>query len=769
MSTLVQKSTLALAITLASAQTVYAQGVGQQQQLEPVVVSGSKPVLDPNLPNSTASKTAEELREQQNVFNPEDILRNLPNTTVRKRYAGDRNALMGGRSFATSQAPRGLVFMDGYLISNFLGRFDAPRWNMVAPEEITRMDVLYGPFSAIYPGNSIGTTVAITTSIPKKFEASARIAAQFQTFDEYGLKDRYDNNQVTALLGSRLQSGAWYRLMFNRQDSTSQPQQYFAINANSAGVFTPPTGPGSVTPVTGVLYDVGPNGLRRAILGANAGAIDHTVQQTAKVRAGYDTPGVSADGFVAWWRNDTLTRNQTFLKDTAGNAVWSGRVSQDGNVFNIPAASFGPFSRDEAHVQTGFTVKTRNAKGWNASLVTSYYQILDDLQRTALNPDPMAANGGTGIAVQRDGTRWRTFEVQGTYSPTAGDWTGGAHALTFGMHANDYRLKQSTASLADWRVGDGTPTQFVGGDTRLFALYAQDAWRFAPNWIATTGVRFESWKSMNGAQQYLPGPSVAYPEKNFNATSPKLSIAWQGIEDTTLRASIGRGTRFATVTELFQAARSGNSIVINDPNLKPERSDAIELTAERRFDNAGLRATLFQDDVRDTILNQTNIAVFPNVTNVQNIDRVRTRGVEFVGDMQNVGIKGLSFEGNISFNDSKILENKNAPNTVGKNWIRVPRVRSAITGLYKANAQWSFATTYRYQGRQWNELTNIDINPDVFGGASRVRQWDVRALWKPVAGMEVALGVDNLTDARSYQGHPFPGRTIFTELRYALR
>ncbi len=165
---------LAVFSTFLPTSTVFAQGVGTDQQLQKIKVTGTRAPLDPNLPNTTASKTAEELREQQNIFNPEDALRNLPNTTIRKRYAGDRNALIGGRSFSTSQAPRGLVFMDGYLISNFLGRFDAPRWNMVAPEEMARIDLLYGPFSAIYPGNSIGTTVAITTSKPKTFEGRAR-------------------------------------------------------------------------------------------------------------------------------------------------------------------------------------------------------------------------------------------------------------------------------------------------------------------------------------------------------------------------------------------------------------------------------------------------------------------------------------------------------------------------------------------------------------------------------------------------------------------
>lgn len=764
------KKIIAIAIAAAVSNAALAQGVATDKQLETITVTGARAPLDPNLPNSTASKTGEELREQQNIFNPEDALRNLPNTTIRKRYAGDRNALIGGRSFATSQAPRGLVFMDGYLISNFLGRFDAPRWNMIAPEEMARIDVLYGPFSAIYPGNSIGTTVAITTTKPKTFEGSARVAAQFQPFDEYGLKDNYNNNQLSALLGNRLASGIWYRLTLNRQDSTSQPMQYLGINANAAGVFAPPAGSGTATPVTGVIYDTGPTGLRRAILGANAGAIDHTIQHTAKIRAGYDLANsVSIEGFIAAWRNDTTTSNRSFLRDAAGNEIWSGRVSNNGNTFLIANNSFAPFTRDEEHAQGGFTVKTRNKTGWNGSVVSSAYQIGTDLQRTASNPDPVAANGGAGIGVERDGTRWRTFEVQSTYTPTSGDWTGGNHALTFGFHANDYRLKQTTYSLTDWRnAALTTATQFVGGETRLFALYAQDAWRIQPKWMLTTGVRAESWKSYNGTQQFFPGPSTFFEQRTITATSPKASLAWEITEDASLRLSFGRGVRFATVSELFAGAQTGNTIVIADPNLRPEKSDAIELSFGRRFNQGNIRVSLFQDDVRDTILTQTNILVFPNITNVQNIDRVRTRGIELAGDMQNVLLRGLNIDANIAYNQPRIVQNDAFPASVGKNWIRIPRVRSAVTVTYKPIETLSVATTYRYQGRQFNELNNSDINPDVYAGLSRVRQWDARILWKPVSKAELALGIDNIANKLSWQSHPFPGRTVFAEIRYGF-
>ncbi|MYM97425.1 TonB-dependent receptor [Duganella vulcania] len=754
--------TAALSLSLATA-CAYADDAA----LPTVIVNSARSGLDPDLPATDVTKTQEELRRQQNIFNPEDALRNMPSLTIRKRYSGDRNALVGGRSFSTTQAPRALVTMDGYLLSNFLGRFDAPRWNMIAPEEITSVDVLYGPFSALYPGNAIGATIAVSTSRPASFGGSVRLAMQQQSFAQYGDKDNYRNYQGSAIIGDRLASGLWYKLMLNRQDSTSQPMGYYTVTANAAGAFPAPAG-GAATPVTGIRYDTGPFGTRRAIFGANTGAIDHTRQTTAKATFGYDfSPALGAEGFLAWWDNQSTTRNRTFLRDGAGASVWSGRVTDGVNVFVLPVAAFAPNTRDEHHAQAGLTVKTRNRSGWNASVVASAYRIVDDVQRNAGSADPFAASGGAGSAVVRDGSGFNSIDLRATYTPVSGDWTGGAHALVFGLHADDYKLKQATRNTADWRNASGAEAQFSGGQTQTLAAYGQDAWRFAPHWQATLGLRAEAWEATDGVQR-VPGFAQAYPRRSAQAWSPKLSLAWDPSADTTVRLSTGRATRFATVAELFQGTVAGGAIIVNDPNLKPERSNALELMAEQRHAFGSLRASLFQDDVRDTIWSQLNLSVFPNVTNVQNVGRVRTRGLELAGQADRLGIQGLSADANIAFSKSTILENDNYLPSVGRNWARVPRVRSATTLTYAPTNVWSVSATYRYSGAQFNEINNSDYNTDVYGAVSRVSQLDVRLLVKPARGTEVAVGIDNLNNNSAYQLHPYPGRTLSAEVRYAF-
>ena len=83
-----------------------------------------------------------------------------------------------------------------------------------------------------------------------------------------------------------------------------------------------------------------------------------------------------------------------------------------------------------------------------------------------------------------------------------------------------------------------------------------------------------------------------------------------------------------TVSELFQGSISANEIVNNDPNLKPEKSWTSELTAERAFAGGSARATLFFEETKDALYSQVNVAAGGTVATIQNVDRIRTLGVE---------------------------------------------------------------------------------------------------------------------------------------------
>lgn len=737
------------------------------------------PVLPPN---SVVTRTAEQLRNQ-NLFNPEDSIRALPSTTSRKRYIGDRNALVGGRSFGTLQPSRALVYLEGYLLSNFLGRFDAPRWNMVTPEALERVDVLYGPFSAVHAGNSIGTTIVMTERTPARFEWGVRATSGSQQFHVYADEDTYHAGQVSAYVGARSKTGAWAAVAVNRQTSTSQPMQWFTVSTNDSGTF--PSVTGAATQVTGIQYDIDPRGLRRAVFGANSGAIDRSTQDAVKVRAGYLKNGVYEISVLgALWRNDSRTRNTTFLTDSTGQPVWQGRVTDGVNRFTIPATAFAPSVRDELHSQAGLTLRTRRATGWNGSFVVSDYRILDDVSRLAAGPDPVAAVGGSGTATRRDGTGWATFELQATRQRTA----SGRHAITIGAHRNVYRLDNVVRNSTDWRSNETTLAQQYVGRTAVNALYAQDVVQVTGRVAVTLGLRSEWFSTWDGAQTARVNSCVAttgatcqsngdgtfnkvlaYARRTQQGHSPKASVTWMVSDHLLLRGSYGRGVRFANVEELYNGTVTATSVAVSDPNLRAERAHAVELSAERFWAQHVLRATYFYDDVRDAILRQSDITVTPSVVRTSNVDRVATPGLELVYVGHDVWRSGIEIEANATFADSKVLENSRDPLMVGKYWLRVPKTRGSILVAWRPNATWMASVGFRHQGRSYSDVYNRDVVPNVYAGVSTINQVDVRFSLRPSHQTELAFGVDNVAGQRAFVSHPFPGRTWFAELRLAGR
>lgn len=739
-------------------QLAVAQGVATERELSPVVVAddGSYAPLDPTLPSSSHSVTRKELQNQSFV-NTEDALAYAPNTTVRKRFIGDRNANLSGRSFGTLQPARGLAYVDGYLISNFLGRFDAPRWNIVAPEEVARTDVLYGPFSAIYPGNSIGTTVAITTRTPDAPEASARVLAYRQTHDDYGLKRDYGGDQESVFAGRRW-GDLSMSVSLNRLAYESQPMAYASASATSANVAGLPV-------VSGAVLDRDPSGKARAVLGATG--MQEGVQTQAKIKLAYDIgKELQADMLFAHWRNDYRVSNETLLRDADGNPYWrpasgSSAVNIDGQRYTVPAMP--PQRGEDEHVQFGGRLRTTRDVGWNHSIQVSRYQMDTDSLRQANVSDPFAKGAVAGSDTRRDGTGWTTLELQSTWTPA--QHLG--HALTFGYHRNLYELENRVYALANWHssANRGAETQSYLGKTEVQALYAQDAWRFHPDWVATLGLRLERFRAFDGAQ-FAAGSRVEHDDRSASAASPKLSLSYALNDTWLLRASYGRGVRFPTVSELFQGTVSNNSIYNNDPDLKPEKSDAMELSAMRDTGAGNLRISLYQDNVRNAIYQQRQDVGGVAVNTVQNVARVRTRGIEIAWQAADVLIEGFDLQASAAYNDAVTVSNPALPATEGKRFPRIPRVRASLHGSYE-RGPWTASLGIRHSGRQYGELDNSDRNADTFGAVSSFTVADARFIYRFGRQASLALGVDNLTDERYYVYHPYPGRTLYAEFSLA--
>ncbi|WP_025596909.1 TonB-dependent receptor [Burkholderia sp. WSM2230] len=716
--------------------------------------------VEPDLPASVETVTRDQF-SNWNVVNTEDVLKYMPNLAVRKRFIGDLNSIIAVRGTSNTQSARGLVYADGLLLSNLLGNSYSfpPRWSMVSPDEIQRVDVIYGPYSALYPGNSLGATVLISTRMPKKFEAEADVKAFTQHFSLYGVNRNFNGSEASASIGNRIGKFS-FLLGVNHLENTSQPLQ-FATLAKSRT----PAQAGD-TPVTGAYFYNNQTNTPTAVLGINGEGIEHTVQDQFKLKMQYDfTPTLQGAFTLGYWHQRYDSQTSSFLRDANGNPVYSGKVSIDGYEYTIPASAFAPSLGHSENWLYGVTLKTRNATGWNGEAVASYYDVGNNVARLANSGAP---GNGAGTVTFGDGTGWKTLDLRSTYTPASTQAGLANHALAFGYHYDNYFLDNESYSTPNWRDGSAASfTNAFAGKTQTQALYAQDAWRLLPRWKLVYGVRYEDWRAYDGSQA-VPGKTVALGDASQQHFSPKASLSFDVSDDLTLRASIGRAYRFPTVSELFQGQINGSSIINNNPNLKPEDDLSKELTAEWAHWNGIFRFSLFQDDVKNTIFSQTDTTVIPNVTNFQNIGKVRSRGVETSYTGENVLLRGLDLLATVAYTQSKIIANAQNPASVGKYFYRIPLWRVNVAATYRFDERAAVTLAARYSGRQYNTLTNTDTNPDVFGGTSSYTVADAKFTYRPTKLSEVGIGVDNIFDARYFVYHPYPGRTFYVEARLRM-
>lgn len=732
-------------------------GVAQETaSLPEVTVLGSRPAVPTNTPNPTVGVTAREM-DDFNVVNTEDALKYAPNLIVRKRYIGDRNSIISVRGTNTRQSARSVVMADGLLLSNFLGSGFSfpPRWSMVNPEEIDRVDVIYGPYSALYPGNSLGSTVLITTRMPSEFTTDVRLQAFSQQFDLYATDDTFNGHQVNALVGNR--SGRLsYLFTADRLDNKSQPMSFASLYPSGTPLS------GGETVVTGSVADRDQRGNDRLIIGYNGEGVDHTVQDQLKVKLAYDiTDSLQGMLTTSFWQQGRDSRTASYLRDAAGDPVHSGAVNIDGQRYDIAPNTFAPSSGDNRSWLYGASLKTDHSTGWNAEAVASLYTVTEDVTRQSAS-----AGAGAGTVEYGDDTGWYTLDLRFDRRPAQ---LVGGHWLSLGYHYDRYELDNIVYNASSWQAEtlSGFNSSFAG-KTETQAVYAQDAWQLTDAWKLVLGARYERWRAFGGSRA-AGSTTVSYPKREQSEWSPKAALEYTPDAPWLVRLSLARAYRFPTVSELFQGRITGTTLINNDPNLKPEDAFSKDLTFERFFDNASLRLSLYEEDVRDVIMRQTNTTVFPNVTSVQNVDRVRTRGVEVAWQGRDVLVPGLELNASAAWNHAKTLRNDKFPASEGKNFYRIPRVRADIRATYTHTPRLSYTVAVRHSGRQYNTLDNTDTHTNTFGATSNFTVLDAKLRYAFNRQLVLGVGVDNLADERYFVYHPYPGRTLFAELKLSLK
>ncbi len=772
------KSLLALALVSAFPLGAAAQSQAPVKSLGvvTVVASAAPTSLPTQIPTTMEGVTGAQIEQTINATDSEDGLRYLPSLLVRKRYIGDYNhAVLSSRASGTGNSARSAVYADGILLSNYLGNGAtfAPRWGLVTPEEIERVDVMYGPFSAAYPGNSVGAVVDYVTRMPQKLEAHVKAGYVSQPFSLYNTSDTFRAWQSSASLGSREGDWAWW-VDLNHTDRHGQPLT-FATRLKSAGVAGT-----AGTPVSGAVLDANNANVPWYDLGT--GTEYSTVQDHAKIKLAYDlSPAVRASYTYGLWKNTSQGRPTSYLRDVNGQPVYSGAINIDGLAFTganaLSGADFSLTNEELLHSMHGLSVKSHSRGVWDWEVAASQYAYGQDSKRNnvASNPLPAAQNGGAGQITDASGTGWTALALKGIWRPQG---VAGAHIVDFGLQQDRYVLHTLTANISGNWITDpaGALANEIGGVTSTRSLYIQDSWALAPLWKTVLGVRAETWSASDGLTTFGVGnvANTRYDAREESFASPKAALSYQWSDASVIKASLGRAVRFPTVSELYGATSTTNSQYINDPKLKPEKSWTTELSLDHDLGGASVRLTWFAEDTQDALYSQTTFDALANknVSRVQNVGRIQTQGLELAFGGENVWHRGLDLSASVTYTDSTIKENSGfvsvAGDTLGKRQPNIPTWRATGLASYRWDAQWTTSLGLRFSGPQFRTLNNSDVNGTTYQGVSQFLVADVRARYQVNKQVAVALGIDNLTNYQYWNFHPYPQRSYSAEIKWDL-
>lgn len=689
--------------------------------------------------------------ESINLTTIEDAVVYEPGLIIRKRFIGDANGVIGMRNANMFQSTRSSVYADGLPLHYHLQtRWNgAPRWSLVAPDEVESVEIIYGPFSAAYSGNSMGGVVNIKTRTPTERKVSVKGAFFNQFYDRLEHDDNYQGGRYSLSYGEQLGDLTVFAF-YNHLENEGHPQTHF---------YSAPAQTDNTPEVSGAISGVDSYN-DPAIYYGDSGT-DEAVTDLLKLKLGYEWQQYQWRLTVAHEDRESYQQPRNFVVDEDGNSVWRGDVNSDGVVFNINPGRFAVSDQNRRSLLVGSGVSGPLGGNWTFDLNLSDFRIIEDESRNSgISPDdPLSSNGGR--VTEYDDTGWRTFDLNiGT------DTLTDKISLVMGLQQSDYRLGLYDYNSENYRAGEKNSLRTAsGGETITRAAFIQTGWRLTDRADIALGARYEQWRAENG---FIGNENEMerHPDREESGFSPKFSAGYVIADNWLLRYSLARALRFPIVEELYQNVSSTTSVTEGDVSLKPEDGIFHNLLLEKTLQSGYVRLNLFHDVIDDAIYAHRGRLGDIDLNTFLSVDEVTTNGAELALNIDGFVTSNTNIKFNLAYTDAEITENRFNPSYVGKQFPRMPKWRSNLLLSWRFGDGFDFSTGLRYASNSYGELDNSDTAKEVYGAQDDYLLVNVKAGWQINKHANVALGIDNINNDVAYVAHPWPARTLYLEAGY---
>jgi iron complex outermembrane receptor protein len=723
---------------------------GVEVQLAPVVVTATRSAIDlSESPAATSLVTRGDI-DLRNVYRLGDALVEVPGLYLRGSAFGESFPASGVGALTLRgipRTPRTLVLQDGQPLNNALS--GAVNFSGIAMYDVDRVEVVRGPFSALYGGHAMGGVIQVFTVAPSKREAFVDVGAGGGELPRQGyaaaLRDRLDGGFAYSL-------GAGYR----RSDGWE---------GSDLVVKTPVAGVGAL-PVTGAERTSTPDGRAAWLVGDKGARPWEQYNATVALRQ-ESANGVRLAGGLAWSKYRVgATPPRSALRDANGDDVLRGDVGfvagepvrlallESDFLTQTPSIEEEWRAYARAEVPLGPHAVLRGSLGW-----------LDHAFRFPQAAAPAGYDRGPGDFFDQPNQRGDAdVNARVEVSPSL--------AVTVGGSLNRNHLDRSTWRVAYWRDFD-TREAVLGtaeGTTWNAAAYVDAQW-FATSWlVAYAGVRYDRFTTRGRIEQNTSPAFVQdYPDRSEGQLSPKVAAVASLGRATTVRLSYGEGFRAPTLIDLYSrtvapGVSAGAPVVTEpSPDLSAEKVRAVELGLDAATPGGGrLALSLFAQRLYDLIYRQR---VSPVLNLLVNAGEARIDGVEaevsqpLLGDALRLHATATHlFRYDVTRNDA-------APASVGKRLTDVPQVlyTASLEGRWQG---WSGSLAWQYAGHVFGSGDDQNRNTvqHVHGSYDRYGALSLKLAREIIPGVTASVAVDNVLDAGYFQFYRQPGRSVYFEV-----
>lgn len=708
-----------------------------------------------------ATPTSELLPEDMisiNASTSEDLVSYEPSLVIRKRFIGDSNGTIGIRGSNMFQTSRSMVFADGIPLHYLLQTrwSGAPRWSLVSADEIAFIKTIYGPFSAEYSGNTMGGAVIIETAIPTERRIHMEGSLFSQNFQLAGFDKNLQGYKGFFSYEDKFDSFSLYA-SYNHLENSGHPQT-FRFTKLSENPSTPPS---NAIEVQGAI--TGEDNKGNPVLYFGDNGITESITDNYKIKLGYDFEKWSTLLTLAYEdRNSQNNQANNYLAGADGAPVWNATVVQDGQFFSIRDSHFAESELNRRSLLLGLRAQGELNENWWLKADVGTFTVLQD-QNNASKASLQSPNyTSEGQISDYDDTGWSTAEIK---LQTDSFLSQDSLSFVTGLRHESYQLTINNYNSDDYTLDDKTELRSSsGGQTSISAAYAQLGWQIDQQWDALIGTRFESWDSRDGFFIDSTNDYEQPEARNKKRFSPKFSLGFKPEQQWQLRYSLAKAYRFPIVEELFQNERTTQGTSIANAKLAPESGFHQNLLLQKDIDSGYWRFNYFNETIDDVIVAQSSMIDNRIINTFLPIDKVKTKGLEFVYNQSGLFNNVLDIRLNTTYTDSTITKNVADPSIEGKDSPRMPKWRLNLLATFHLTSQWDLGGGIRYASNSYGEPDNSDTASNVFGAMDAHTLLNLKTSYFINPTTSISLGIDNVTDESVFVYHPWPQRTLYLNI-----